>query len=223
MNYQLLEQRIGHCFADCTLIDLAMTHPSYALQHKCRDNQRLEFLGDAVLEICVSRVLYHTFPKLKEGQLTRRRAALVCEANLAEAAKRFGLGSFLKLDRGEEIVGGRENPSILADTMEAVIAAVYLDGGMDEAEKLSDLAMGDYEPHVKGERDAKSVLQEYLQSLGEDTPGYEIIAEEGPPHARVFTARVLRADGTELGQGKGARKQRAEEAAAQMALRSLGR
>ena len=199
MNYQLLEQRIGHSFSDSALIDLAMTHPSYALQHKCRDNQRLEFLGDAVLEICVSRVLYHKFPKLKEGQLTRRRAALVCEANLAEAARRFDLGSFLKLDRGEEIVGGRENPSILADTM------------------------GDYEPHVKSERDAKSVLQEYLQSLGEDTPAYEIIAEDGPPHARVFTARVLRANGTELGQGKGARKQRAEEAAAQMALRTLGR
>lgn len=223
MNYQLLERRIGHTFADCALIDLAMTHPSYALQHKCRDNQRLEFLGDAVLEICVSRVLYHKFPKLKEGQLTRRRAALVCEANLAEAAKRFDLGSFLKLDRGEEIVGGRENPSILADTMEAVIAAVYLDAGMDEAAKLIDLVMGDYEPRVKSEKDAKSVLQEYLQSLGEDTPSYEIIAEEGPPHARVFTARVLRADGTELGQGKGARKQRAEDAAAQMALRTLGR
>lgn len=223
MNYQLLEQRIGHSFSDSALIDLAMTHPSYALQHKCRDNQRLEFLGDAVLEICVSRVLYHKFPKLKEGQLTRRRAALVCEANLAEAARRFDLGSFLKLDRGEEIVGGRENPSILADTMEAVIAAVYLDGGIDEAAKLIDLAMGDYEPHVKSERDAKSVLQEYLQSLGEDTPAYEIIAEDGPPHARVFTARVLRANGTELGQGKGARKQRAEEAAAQMALRTLGR
>ena len=123
MNYQGLERTIGHTFADPALLELALTHPSYALAHKCQDNQRLEFLGDAVLEICVSRVLYHKFPKLKEGQLTRRRAALVCEANLAEAARRFGLGAFLKLDRGEEVVGGRENPSILADTMEAVIAA----------------------------------------------------------------------------------------------------
>ncbi|MBQ7784894.1 MAG: ribonuclease III [Clostridia bacterium] len=223
MNYSKLEQRIGHVFKDSALIDLAMTHPSYALQHKCRDNQRLEFLGDAVLEICVSRVLYHRFPKLKEGQLTRKRAALVCEANLAEAAKRFELGSFLKLDRGEELVGGRENPSILADTMEAVIAAVYLDAGMDMAAQLVDQAMGDYEPHVKSERDAKSALQEYLQSLGEETPSYEIIAQDGPPHARVFTARVLRADGTELGHGQGPRKQRAEEAAAQMALDVLGK
>ncbi len=223
MNYTMLERLIGHTFADIGLLDLAMTHPSYALQHKCKDNQRLEFLGDAVLELSVSRVLYHKFPKLKEGQLTRRRAALVCEANLAEAARRFALGSFLKLDRGEEVVGGRENPSILADTMEAVIAAVYLDGGMEEAQKLIDLAMDDYEPKETRERDAKSALQEYLQSLGEETPHYEIIAQDGPPHARVFTARVLRADGTELGSGQGARKQRAEEAAAQMAMKTLGK
>ena len=221
MNYSLLEQTIGHAFANADLLDLAMTHPSYALQHKCQDNQRLEFLGDAVLEICVSRVLYHKYPKLREGQLTRKRAALVCEANLARAAREMNLGSFLKLDRGEEIVGGRENPSILADTLEAVIAAVYLDAGMEEAAKLVDLAMAGYETGVKGDRDAKSALQEYLQALGEETPAYEIIGQDGPPHARVFTARVLRADGTELGTGKGARKQRAEEAAAQMAMQML--
>lgn len=218
MNYNQLEKRIGHVFADPALLDLAMTHPSYALAHKCQDNQRLEFLGDAVLEVCVSRVLYHRFPKLREGQLTRRRAALVCEANLARAAGEFGLGSFLKLDRGEEVVGGRQNPSILADTMEAVIAAVYLDAGIEKAAALVDLAMGNYEPDERVERDAKSALQEYLQALGEETPTYEIIGQDGPPHARVFTARVLRADGTELGHGTGARKQRAEEAAARMAM-----
>ena len=223
MNYQTLERTIGHSFADIALLDLAMTHPSYALQHKCQDNQRLEFLGDAVLEICVSRVLYHKYPKLREGQLTRKRAALVCEANLARAATRLGLGSYLKLDRGEEVVGGRENPSILADTMEAVIAAVYLDAGMEEAAKLVDLAMGDYKTSEKNDRDAKSALQEYLQALGEETPTYEIIGQDGPPHARVFTARVLRADGSELGTGVGARKQRAEEAAAQMALQKLNK
>ena len=221
MNYHMLEQAIGHTFADIALLDLAMTHPSYALAHKCKDNQRLEFLGDAVLEICVSRVLYHKFPKLREGQLTRKRAALVCEANLARAARRLNLGGFLKLDKGEEIVGGRENPSILADTMEAVIAAVYLDAGMDKAAALVDLAMDGYECE-QADRDAKSALQEYLQALGEETPTYEIIGQDGPPHARVFTARVLRADGTQLGTGVGPRKQRAEEAAAKMALESLG-
>ena len=223
MNYQGLERTIGHTFADASLLELALTHPSYALAHKCQDNQRLEFLGDAVLEICVSRVLYHRYPKLREGQLTRKRAALVCEANLARAASRMGLGSYLKLDRGEEVVGGRENPSILADTMEAVIAAVYLDAGMEKAAALVDLAMDDYKTSEKGDRDAKSALQEYLQALGEETPTYEIIGQDGPPHARVFTARVLRADGTELGQGSGARKQRAEEAAAAMALSALGK
>ena len=223
MNYQGLERTIGHTFADASLLELALTHPSYALAHKCQDNQRLEFLGDAVLEICVSRVLYHRYPKLREGQLTRKRAALVCEANLARAASRMGLGSYLKLDRGEEVVGGRENPSILADTMEAVIAAVYLDAGMEKAAALVDLAMDDYKTSEKGDRDAKSALQEYLQALGEETPTYEIVGQDGPPHARVFTARVLRADGTELGQGSGARKQRAEEAAAAMALSALGK
>lgn len=223
MNLHLLEQTIGHTFEDVKLLELALMHPSYALAHKCQDNQRLEFLGDAVLEICVSRVLYHRFPKLREGQLTRKRAALVCEANLARAAKRMNIGQYLMLDRGEEIVGGRENPSILADTMEAVIAAVYLDAGMDAAAKLVDLAMDGYNTPEKGDRDAKSALQEYLQSLGEETPTYEIIGQDGPPHARVFTARVLRADGTPLGTGSGPRKQRAEDAAARMALAALGK
>ena len=223
MNLHLLEQTIGHVFKDVKLLELALMHPSYALAHKCQDNQRLEFLGDAVLEICVSRVLYHRFPKLREGQLTRKRAALVCEANLARAAKRMNIGQYLMLARGEELVGGRENPSILADTMEAVIAAVYLDAGMDAAAKLVDLAMDGYNTPEKGDRDAKSALQEYLQSLGEETPTYEIIGQDGPPHARVFTARVLRADGTQLGTGSGPRKQRAEDAAARMALAALGK
>ena len=223
MNIHLLEQTIGHKFEDIKLLELALMHPSYALAHKCQDNQRLEFLGDAVLEICVSRVLYHRFPKLREGQLTRKRAALVCEANLARAAKRMDIGSYIMLDRGEELVGGRENPSILADTMEAVIAAVYLDAGMEAAARLVDLAMDGYNTPEKGDRDAKSALQEYLQALGEETPTYEIIGQDGPPHARVFAARVLRADGTELGNGKGPRKQRAEDAAARMALAALGK
>jgi len=207
MNYQTLERTIGHSFADITLLDLAMTHPSYALQHKCQDNQRLEFLGDAVLEICVSRVLYHKYPKLREGQLTRKRAALVCEANLARAATRLGLGSYLKLDRGEEVVGGRENPSILADTMEAVIAAVYLDAGMEEAAKLVDLAMDGYETSEKNDRDAKSALQEYLQALGEETPTYEIIGQDGPPHVhRQGAPRGRQRAGHGRGRAQAARR-----------------
>lgn len=228
MNYAhaALESAIGHRFADPSLLELALTHPSRALAAKGgdgKDNQRLEFLGDAVLELAVSRQLYLRFPKLREGQLTRRRAALVCEASLARAARGFGLGAHLLLDRGEEMEGGRENPSILADAMEAVLAAVYLDAGFEAASALVDRALGDYEPGETVERDAKSALQEHLQALGEPAPTYELIAQEGPPHDRVFTSRVLRADGTEMGRGRGARKRRAEEAAAREALERLGK
>lgn len=221
MDKTALESAIGHRFDDGALLDMALTHPSFAMAQHSGDNQRLEFLGDAVLEMCVSRALYTRFPKLREGQLTRRRAALVCEASLARAAADFELGRYLKLDRSEEMAGGRQNPSILADAMEAVLAAVYLDAGMDAAERLVDSMMGDYKPSEQVERDAKSTLQEVLQGRGEGAPRYEIIGQDGPPHARVFTARVLRADGTSLGTGQGARKQRAEEAAARMALETL--
>ncbi|MFR2149502.1 MAG: ribonuclease III [Christensenellales bacterium] len=210
MNYQTLERTIGHQFADIGLLDLAMTHPSYALQHKCQDNQRLEFLGDAVLEICVSRVIYHQYPKLREGQLTRKRAALVCEANLAKAATRLGLGSYLKLDRGEEVVGGREYPSILADTMEAVIAAVFLDAGMEEAAKLVDLAMDGYETSEKNDRDAKSALRSICRRSARKPRPTRYRAGRPAACPRVHR-EVLRADGSELGTGLGARKQRAEE------------
>lgn len=134
----------------------------------------------------------------------------------------MGLGSYLKLDRGEEVVGGRENPSILADTMEAVIAAVYLDAGMEKAAQLVDLAMDGYETSEKGDRDAKSALQEYLQALGEETPTYEIIGQDGPPHARVFTA--LRSPRRRQRAGHRDRRKKAARRGsrpAQMAMRTL--
>ncbi len=127
-------------------------------------------------------------PQAARGQLTRKRAALVCGRFKHRAATRPGLGSYLQLDRGEEVVGGRENPSILADTMEAVIAAVYLDAGMEEPPSLVDLAMDGYETSEKNDRDAKSALQEYLQALGEETPDLRDHRAGRPPHARVFTA-----------------------------------
>ena len=128
-KYKKLEKRLDFEFDDDKLLELALTHPSYAMDNKCKDNQRLEFLGDAVLQLCVSDVLYDRFPKIHEGQLTRRRSALVCEGNLAKAARKLGLGDWLRLGHGEELLGGREKASILADAMEAVIAAVYIDGG----------------------------------------------------------------------------------------------
>ena len=222
MNYQTLERTIGHSFADIALLDLAMTHPSYALQHKCQDNQRLEFLGDAVLEICVSRVLYHKYPKLREGQLTRKRAALVCEANLARAATRLGLGSYLKLDRGEEVVGGRENPSILADTMEAVIAAVYLDSGMERTrEFLMPFVLRSLENEEKPAfKDYKTLLQEIVQKNPEEQLSYELVEERGPDHDKTFTFEVL-LNGAVVGRGEGHSKKEAEQMAAKDALEKL--
>ena len=217
-----LEKTIGYEFKNEGYLRTALTHSSYAneMRSRCPYNERQEFLGDAVLSIIVSDYLFKS-SHLAEGDLTKLRASIVCEKSLWGWAKEIHLGDYILLGKGEENSGGRERPSIQADAFEALIAAVYLDAGMEEAAKLVDLAMGDYKTSEKSDRDAKSALQEYLQALGEETPTYEIIGQDGPPHARVFTARVLRADGSELGTGTGARKQRAEEAAAQMALQTL--
>jgi ribonuclease-3 len=221
MDMTKLESRLGYVFRDRTLVRRALTHPSYVLKDREPDNQRLEFLGDAVLQLSVSQALYRRYPEMKEGKLTRRRAALVCEANLAGIARRLGLGGQLLLSNGEELLHGRENPSILGDAMEAVIAAVYLDGGFPAAVSLVERLMGDFEPISTDDKDAKSILQEMLQARGEAAPVYEIIDQQGPPHARVFTARALRGSGEEIGRGTGDRKQRAEEAAAAAALAAL--
>ncbi len=210
-------QALGYGFANPALLQQALTHPSYGLQNGIPDNQRLEFLGDAVLELCASRRLYDLFPNLPEGHLTRRRALLVCEASLCEAARRFDLGQALRLDPGEHKTGGREKPSVLADTMEAVIAAVYLDGGLEAAAALVDRVVADYDRGEMIESDAKTALQELLQGRGQVSPRYEITGEEGPPHAKVFTAQVF--IGEELaGEGQGASKKQAQQRAAQQAL-----
>lgn len=221
MEYTRLESALGYHFTDVNMLKTALTHPSYALQQHTKDNQRLEFLGDAVLELCVSRRIYHCHPEMKEGQLTRLRALLVRESSLAEAAARFDLGAYLRLDHGEQVSGGREKPSILADAMEAVIAAVYLDGGLDAAAALIDRALVSYDAPPQEGRDAKSTLQELMQSRGETAPRYEIISEEGPPHARTFTARAVAQGGRVLGQGTGVSKKRAEQEAASEALKKF--
>ena len=221
MDLTELEGRLGYVFRDKNLPRLALTHPSYVSRDKEPDNQRLEFLGDAVLQLCVSQALYQRYPEMKEGKLTRRRAALVCEANLAHLASGLGIGRQLLLSNGEELLHGRKNPSILGDAMEAVIAAVYLDGGFAAAVSLVERLMGDFEPRSENDKDAKSILQELLQARGEPAPVYEIIDQQGPPHARVFTARAIRGNGEEIGRGTGDRKQRAEEAAASSALEAI--
>lgn len=217
-----LESELGYAFRDGTLIGTALTHPSYGSDHKVPHYQRLEFLGDAVLEMSISRILFFELPAVDEGRLTRLRAELVREETLYRIAQKIGLGRFIRLSVGEERSGGREKPSILSDVMEAVIAAVYLDGGFDEAFALvKRLYEGMLDPSaLRDTLDAKTRLQEILQKNG-SMPRYELIAAEGPPHAPVFTYRVTDG-GEEMGTGQGRSKQAAQQAAARAALQKIG-
>ena len=219
MNVKELEARLGHRFENPRLLDTALTHPSFGGDHHVPHYQRLEFLGDAVLELAVSRYLFFELPEVDEGKLTRIRAALVREESLSRAAQRIGLGDFIRLSVGEERSGGRKKPSILADVMEAVLAAVYLDGGFDAAVRIIyECLKEELRPEVlKDHLDAKSRLQELMQRDGR-MPVYEFISMEGPPHAPMFTYRVLDGE-NELGSGQGTSKQNAQQAAARDALK----
>ena len=222
MNMQVLEERLGHVFQNRKLLETALTHPSFGGDHHVPHYQRLEFLGDAVLELAVSRYLYFELPEVDEGKLTRIRAALVREESLNRAARRIGLGEFIRLSVGEERSGGREKPSILSDVMEAVLAAVYLDAGFDEAVRIIGMVLGEeLRPEVlKDHLDAKSRLQELMQRDGR-MPSYDYLSMEGPPHAPIFAYRVM--DGEqELGRGSGTSKQNAQQAAARDALKRMG-
>ena len=219
---QVLEERLGHAFQDRKLLETALTHPSFGGDHHVPHYQRLEFLGDAVLELAVSDYLYAELPEVDEGKLTRIRAALVREESLNRAAQRIGLGEFIRLSVGEERSGGRQKPSILSDVMEAVLAAVYLDAGFDEAVRIIGMVLGEeLRPEVlKDHLDAKSRLQELMQRDGR-MPSYDYLSMEGPPHAPVFAYRVM--DGEqELGRGSGTSKQNAQQAAARDALKRMG-
>lgn len=222
MNMQVLEERLGHVFQNRKLLETALTHPSFGGDHHVPHYQRLEFLGDAVLELAVSRYLYFELPEVDEGKLTRIRAALVREESLNRAARRIGLGEFIRLSVGEERSGGREKPSILSDVMEAVLAAVYLDAGFDEAVRIIGMVLGEeLRPEVlKDHLDAKSRLQELMQREGR-MPSYDYLSMEGPPHAPVFAYRVMDGD-QELGRGSGTSKQNAQQAAARDALKRMG-
>lgn len=216
-----LQNRLGYRFSDETLLQTALTHPSYGRERHTQHYQRLEFLGDAVLEMAVSRYLYTHHPNLDEGQLTRFRAALVCEETLCEAARQFNLPHYMRLSYGEERCGGRGKASIIADILEAVIAAIYLDGGVDAAFELAYRALG---PKLNAEPedviDAKSTLQELLQQENRGSPVYELVSASGPAHKPQFAMRVL-VDGCALGEGTGQSKQLAQQRAAREALAKL--
>ena len=209
-------QALGYTFRDEALLRRALTHPSAGRE----DNQRLEFLGDAVLQFIMSEKLYAAHPDEREGALPHRRALLVCEAAQSPIARELGIGEALRMDRGEELTGGREKPSVLCDAMEAVLAAVYLDGGMEAARGVMERCWPGEEEVVRPMQDSKGLLQEELQKNGGETPTYRITGTSGPPHAPVFEAAVYRG-GQVIGTGTGKTKKQAEQAAAVRALENL--
>ena len=214
---QNLQKALGYTFKDEAHLRLALTHPSTKLP----DNQRLEFLGDAVLEFCVSDMLYRKYPNLHEGELTARRAALVCERTLSVLARSLDLGQVLVMGHGEEQTGGRQKPSILADAMEAVFAAIYIDGGIRAAHQVILRMFAEDEKLIAWRgHDDKSALQEFTQANGLELPAYEIIDQKGPDHNRTFTAQVS-VLGKPVATGVGNSKKAAEQAAAKKALAEL--
>ena len=221
-----LEEKLGYTFRDRQLLEAALYHSSYANEHRgigVQSNERLEFLGDSVLGMVTADYLYRKHPGLPEGDLTRIRAALVCEESLHEVAQSLNLGSYLKLGRGEESGGGRERPSILADATESVFAAVYLDGGVEEARALIHRVLLDKEREEVVEerrRDYKTALQELVQRTPGHTITYQLVLETGPDHCRVFVMEVC-VDGKAVGRGEGRSKKSAEQAAACNALEQM--
>ena len=221
---EALEGKIGYTFRDRSLLVLALTHTSFANEaHSGHlgSNERLEFLGDAVLELVSSDFFYREKPKLSEGELTKLRASFVCEPALAYCAEQIPLPPYLLLGRGEEMTGGRLRPSIVSDAMEAVIGAIYLDGGLIPARAYIDrFILND----IEGKRyfyDAKTILQEEIQKDKDAVLSYELRGEEGPEHLTRFTVAALR-DGVPLAEGEGSSKKEAEQRAAYAALLALG-
>ena len=213
---QELMNTLGYQFNNPALLKRALTHPSMGAE----DNQRLEFLGDAVLQYIMSDILYKTHPKDREGSLTHLRALLVCEAALSQVARSLHVGEALIMDKGEALTGGRDKPSVLCDAMEAILAAAYLDGGLDAARGIIQRHWPRPEDVHRPMQDSKGALQEHLQKDGGDAPTYAILAQDGPPHDRTFEAAVYRY-GVELARGVGKTKKQAEQAAALSALEKL--
>jgi ribonuclease-3 len=220
-----IQQNLSYTFRQPEILKLALTHPSYAHEHRQQEdepchNQRLEFLGDAVLDFLVAAWLYRTYPDFTEGTLTRLRATLVRTTSLAKLARNLELGDALRLGRGEEDSGGHKRPANLCDALEATVGALYLDAGMDVVwqclepwfSEETQLIL-DADAYV----DAKSRFQEWAQAEFSITPEYEIVDEEGPDHAKIFTAQVMIGEKV-VGSGKGASKRIAEQAAARTAL-----
>ena len=221
-----LEERLDYRFHDLALLDTALTHTSYVQGdgRASAHNERLEFLGDAVLELCTSEYLYLRFPDYDEGAMTRLRAQAVCEGALYQVAREYGLGAMLLLGRGEDHSGGREKPSILSDAVEAVIGALYIDGGMEVAKGfIMRFVHNSVADAMAGRliKDHKTMLQEYVQKRHMGQIVYELTGSSGPDHNKTFTMRVLVA-GETAGIGEGRTKQEAGQQAARAALIEFG-
>lgn len=218
-----LEERLGYQFTDRSLLENALTHSSYANEHRdagMSSNERLEFLGDSVLGMVVADHLYREHPRMPEGELTRTRAALVCEGSLVEVARTLELGKYLRLGKGEDAGGGRERPSILADATEAVLAAIYLDGGIAQARRVIRALILGNEEEMSASRDYKTALQELVQRESGQKLAYRLVAEEGPDHAKRFSVEV-ELNGKTVGAGEGRTKKAAEQNAAKAAIAAL--
>ena len=219
-----LETAIGYQFQNISLLQRALAHSSYANERwhdSLMSNERLEFLGDSVLGMLVADYLYKTFPNRPEGDLTRMRADMVCEKTLAQIAVRLNLGEHLLLGKGEELGGGRSRDSILADAVESVIAACYLDGGMDAAKRfVQQFVLVNVPVDRPNHMDYKTVLQERIQQKKNQTLAYILIGESGPDHDKHFQVE-LRLNNQVVGVGSGSSKKRAEQDAARVALEQL--
>lgn len=218
-----LEEKLGYRFENIGLLEHAMTHSSYANEHRSAgitSNERLEFLGDSVLGMVVAEYLYATHPDMPEGELTRTRAALVCENSLYEVARALNLGRYLRLGKGEDAGGGRSRPSILADATEATLAAVYLDGGIESVIPIIRTYILDKEQEKAVDRDYKTALQELVQRHPGQAVSYRLVEETGPDHARVFVMEVS-VGGRPVGVGRGRSKKEAEQMSAKAALEKL--
>lgn len=216
---RLLEERIGYCFQDKKLLRQALTHSSCSNEQKINklpDYERLEFLGDAVLELVSSDHIFRENPEMSEGELTKFRSSIVCEPALAFRARQIGLEEFILLGRGEELTGGRKRDSIISDVMEAVIGALYLDGGLSEADAfVKKYILSDLESKQLF-YDSKTILQEEVQRDGQSLT-YELVSETGPDHDKVFMVEA-RIDGQTVGKGQGRNKKSAQQQAAYQAL-----
>ncbi len=215
-----LEEKIGYQFQDRELLNRAMRHSSYANERhlgRLQCNERLEFLGDAVLELVTSEFLYENFPQMPEGDATKTRASIVCEQSLAFCADVLSLGRYIQLGRGERVSGGRGRASIVSDALEALIGAIYLDGGFTSAKDFIRTFVLDDLEHKKLFFDSKTILQERIQAHHEELLHYELIREEGPDHQKIFVVQALLGEQV-IGEGSGRTKKAAEQAAAYHAL-----